>query len=139
MKLVSKMRKKKNNKGFSLVELIVVVLIIAIIAVALAPQVMKWVGKAKDNVDVNNAATLKSAALTAYAEMITDGKTLPTEGATILVTKDAIEGNSTIAILPYLKEILNGEYPKTKVKSDFTIKITHDGKVTVEPTPIPTP
>ncbi|MCI5848904.1 MAG: type II secretion system GspH family protein, partial [Lachnoclostridium sp.] len=36
-------RTKKNNKGFSLVELIVVVLIMAIIAVALAPQVMKWV------------------------------------------------------------------------------------------------
>ena len=35
--------KKMNNKGFSLVELIVVVLIMAIIAVALAPQVMKWV------------------------------------------------------------------------------------------------
>ncbi len=34
---------KKNNNGFSLVEMIVVVLIMAIIAVALAPQVMKWV------------------------------------------------------------------------------------------------
>lgn len=34
---------KKDNKGFSLVELIVVVLIMAIIAVALAPQVIKWV------------------------------------------------------------------------------------------------
>lgn len=34
---------KKNNKGFSLVELIVVVLIMGIIAVALAPQVIKWV------------------------------------------------------------------------------------------------
>ena len=33
--------KKRNNKGFSLVELIVVILIMAVIAVALAPQVMK--------------------------------------------------------------------------------------------------
>ena len=45
---------RKNNKGFSLVELIVVVLIMAIIAVALAPQVMKWVGKSKESTDVSN-------------------------------------------------------------------------------------
>lgn len=34
---------RKDNNGFSLVELIVVVLIMAIIAVALAPQVIRWV------------------------------------------------------------------------------------------------
>ena len=39
--------KKRNNKGFSLVELIVVILIMAVLAVALAPQVMKWVGNAR--------------------------------------------------------------------------------------------
>lgn len=40
-------RRKHNNKGFSLVELIVVVLIMAIIAVALAPQVMKWIDQSR--------------------------------------------------------------------------------------------
>lgn len=39
--------KKKRNKGFSLVELIVVILIMAVLAVALAPQVMKWVNNAR--------------------------------------------------------------------------------------------
>ena len=48
------MMKKTNNKGFSLVELIVVVLIMAIIAVALAPQVMKWVGNSKKATDVQS-------------------------------------------------------------------------------------
>jgi type IV pilus assembly protein PilA len=43
--------KKMNNKGFSLVELIVVVLIMAIIAVALAPQVMKWVENSRLSTD----------------------------------------------------------------------------------------
>ena len=43
--------KKMNNKGFSLVELIVVVLIMAIIAVALAPQVMKWVDNSRLSTD----------------------------------------------------------------------------------------
>ena len=45
---------KKNNKGFSLVELIVVVLIMAIIAVALAPQVMKWVDNSRISTDISN-------------------------------------------------------------------------------------
>jgi len=46
--------KKMNNKGFSLVELIVVVLIMAIIAVALAPQVMKWVDNSRRSTDEDN-------------------------------------------------------------------------------------
>lgn len=64
---------RKNNKGFSLVELIVVVLIIAIIAVALAPQVMKYVGKARTGTDANNAATIKSAVQVAVADYQSKG------------------------------------------------------------------
>lgn len=37
----------KDNKGFSLVELIVVVLIMGILAVALTPQVLKWVNNSR--------------------------------------------------------------------------------------------
>ena len=53
--------KKMNNKGFSLVELIVVVLIMAIIAVALAPQVMKWVENSRKSTDCNNYDSVVSA------------------------------------------------------------------------------
>ena len=54
--------KKMNNKGFSLVELIVVVLIMAIIAVALAPQVMKWVENSRKSNDIEAYNALISAA-----------------------------------------------------------------------------
>ena len=54
--------KKMNNKGFSLVELIVVVLIMAIIAVALAPQVMKWVENSRKSTDAQNYDSIVSAA-----------------------------------------------------------------------------
>ncbi|MCQ2536871.1 MAG: type II secretion system GspH family protein [Lachnospiraceae bacterium] len=57
---------KKNNKGFSLVELIVVVLIMAIIAVALAPQVMKWVNNARISADVQSYDSLVSNVQLAY-------------------------------------------------------------------------
>jgi type IV pilus assembly protein PilA len=54
--------KKMNNKGFSLVELIVVVLIMAIIAVALAPQVMRWVENSRKSNDIEAYNALISAA-----------------------------------------------------------------------------
>jgi len=58
---------KKDNKGFSLVELIVVVLIMAIIAVALAPQILKWVNNSRISSDVNTMQTLVGNAQVAMA------------------------------------------------------------------------
>ena len=96
MKLVSK--KKKNNKGFSLVELIVVVLIIAIIAVALAPQVMKWVGTARENVDDNNIANIKSSVQIALAEFEVQGGKLEEIG-NVTITFDKTEGTGNIELI----------------------------------------
>lgn len=88
---------RKNNKGFSLVELIVVVLIIAIIAVALAPQVVKYVGKAKTSVENNNAATIKSAVQAAVAEYEGDnGKIADNVTISFTVKKDAVASNAKV-------------------------------------------
>ena len=52
--------KKRDLRGFSLVELIVVVLIMAIIAVALAPQVLKWVNNSRKANDIQLMGRLVS-------------------------------------------------------------------------------
>lgn len=61
-------KKNANNKGFSLVELIVVVLIMAIISVSLAPQVMKWVENARIANDRQTADSVVSIARLALTD-----------------------------------------------------------------------
>lgn len=60
--------KDRNNKGFSLVELVVVVLIMAIVAVALAPQVMKWVENSRISSDLELRADIENACILAMTE-----------------------------------------------------------------------
>ena len=62
-----------QNKGFSLVELILTIMIMGIIAVALAPQVMKWVSESKEGTDFQSADVLKSTAQVSVAEFESNG------------------------------------------------------------------
>ena len=53
--------KKMNNKGFSLVELIIVIAIMAILIVVLAPQYLKYVEKSRNSTDLQNITEIKTA------------------------------------------------------------------------------
>ena len=46
--------KKLNNKGFSLVELIIVIAIMAVLIGVLAPQYLKYVEKSRESADLDN-------------------------------------------------------------------------------------
>ena len=55
------MVKKVNDKGFSLIELIIVVAILVVLIAVLAPQYLKYVEKSRNATDVQNARAVVSA------------------------------------------------------------------------------
>lgn len=124
---MKKMR-KKNNKGFSLVELIVVVLIMGIIAVALAPQIMKWVQTSRENTDKNQIATIKATAQTAVAEWM-EKNTAPQGDYEI----GALTGTDETTFAGLLKLRL-GEEPTPANGGKFYVHVSSTGVVTVDKT-----
>lgn len=86
MKNLLAKRVKKNNKGFTLVELIIVIAIIAIIVAVLAPNYVKYVERSRWSADQNTSKELLGEAKAALVSAENDGYTLSKE-ITLTMTK----------------------------------------------------
>jgi type IV pilus assembly protein PilA len=110
--------KKLNNKGFSLVELIIVIAIMVILVAVLAPQFTKWVERSRIGTDIQNASEIATAVQVALAE----GKvTAPVSTATVPSTTTL----TSLTAVPKTKSTTVGK------DNDFTYTVSDSGAVTV--------
>ena len=119
--------KKMNNKGFSLVELIIVIAIMAILAAALAPQLIKYLEESRKSTDNQACSTIKNcfnAAMNneaAYKEIVASSGsiTIQVSGSTITYTGAGTNTQAELsASLDDIKE------PKESGKSKYQISWT---------------
>ena len=90
-------RDGKNNKGFTLVELIVVIAILAVLAAILIPTVSGYIGKANDAAKRANAQSVYTAAQTAYVSIKAETGIAPTstESVGFMDEVQSLLGSST--------------------------------------------
>lgn len=88
---MKKVIKKLDNKGFTLVELIIVIAIIAVLAAVIAPQYIKYVERSRQSTDANAVAEIAHAAEVAY---VGDGSTQPSNKTFSFTCKKDMSGES---------------------------------------------
>ena len=134
-------KKVLNNKGFSLVELIVVIAIMAVLAGVAAPQVIKYIDQSREAADASNIAMLENAVQMALTKdtvynAIDDIFSDKTEVSfTVNGSAESTDDNMPPAFSNEMIDILGGEWPATKsnkngfkitIKDDFTVKVTYE-------------
>ena len=136
-----------KNKGFSLVELIIVIAIMAILAAAIAPALIRYIDKSRRADDVAAAETLNTAATAALSnEDAYDGiqatiSSAPATGTPILSASEdgafSIIGStdSTGVFIDEVNSSCSSKAPKIKYKkngaSSWKVGVNGDGKAVV--------
>ena len=126
-------RFKKSNKGFTMVELIVVIAIIAVLAVVIAPQYIRFVEKAKVSNDIATATAIETAITTSAPGLkVQSGTEVITWGTDGSITSE----DASSVLLPEIKKTITES--KRSSSNTQVVKWTVDyAKSTVKETSEP--
>lgn len=110
-------RNLKKKKGFTLVEVIIVLVILAILAAILIPSLVGYIDKANEKASIANCRSFVLAAQTIGSETYGEKGTLSTNGT-----------DATVTEADFIKEVFDlSELDSTKFKGEITM--TPKGKV----------
>lgn len=106
-----KKQKSLGNKGFSLVELIIVIAIMAILVGVLAPQLIKYVERSRQAKDRSTVDAVHTAITTALLDPDLEGKVSTTDGASFsaYMGNTDMDAKGSSAILEILKATSAGD------------------------------
>ena len=117
MKTKIQKRIMKKRKGFTLIEMVIVITIIGILSSIAVTKYSKIQENAKKNADYATAANLATAAMIS----INDGKNSETD-----IQPDELVKNEYIQYEPKSKSVKDGIFKITAVKDSVTVKIGDD-------------
>lgn len=127
-KMEQRKDKKNDHKGFSLVELIIVIAIMAILVAVLAPQFLQYVSKSRNSTDAQNATAIATALQTYYTTNPTTGSDTITVSSTGTTAGDWSTKALADAGITATSVKCKSTTPWTTYTITWTVK---DGKISV--------
>ncbi len=129
---------KKDNKGFSLVELIIVIAIMAILVGIVGTQVLPYLNKSKLEKDRQIVSSYSTAAVSAYSMVAGELSGVPSSSIDVYT---GTHGTDEAKIVEKIKELTSDSFPtdfksdEAKGASDITVtynESTHKVTVTLK-------
>ncbi|MEG0314650.1 MAG: type II secretion system protein [Erysipelotrichaceae bacterium] len=134
----------REKKGFTLIELIIVIAILGVLALIIVPSFMDYIGGAHDAKDEENGRIYFTATQKAMADSIVDGKNFVTDAQLAVIRGEyeleglqpkykMIDGDKGVSAIWYKKDGKEGYYPTKEAFFD-------ENNLPVDPTdPTPDP
>lgn len=120
--------KKTNNKGFSLIELIIVIAIMAVLVAIIAPNLTKYLGSSKKQTDNKNLDEVVSQVKNCISDASVNEIGITTGDITLNGTGSTVTASPADSFTALICKALKGTNTKSKqTPTNTKIKVTITG------------